>query len=105
MLAPPRVIGIFDEVLTTGAHFKAVQELLQVQFAQAKIIGLFIARRVPETVDPDEFDVMCEFGGSCPSLTDSRSSGRAECTPRIRAMEETRRNQHQDGFRSPRQRQ
>ena len=32
--------------------------LLHVQFPQAKIIGLFIARRVPETVDPDEFDVV-----------------------------------------------
>jgi hypothetical protein len=55
---PPQVIGIFDDVLTTGAHFKAVQGLLQVEFPRAKIIGLFIARRVPESVDPDEFDVV-----------------------------------------------
>jgi predicted amidophosphoribosyltransferase len=49
------VIGIFDDVLTTGAHFKSVQSLLRDQFPQAQIIGLFIARRVPETADPEEF--------------------------------------------------
>ena len=50
------MIGFFDDVLTTGAHFKAVQALLQSQFPQTEIVGLFIARRVPETVN--EFDVV-----------------------------------------------
>ena len=36
---------LMDDVLTTGAHFKACQQLLQNQFGQAKIIGIFIARR------------------------------------------------------------
>ena len=54
----PQIIGIFDDVLTTGAHFKAVQMLLRRQFPAARIIGFFIARRVPDTADPDEFDVL-----------------------------------------------
>ena len=56
--ATPQVIGIFDDVLTTGAHFKAVQIVLSQQFPRARIIGLFVARRVPETADPDEVDVV-----------------------------------------------
>jgi hypothetical protein len=58
-LAPaPQVIGIFDDVLTTGAHFKAVQTMLRRQFPQAHIVGFFVARRVPETMDPDEFEAV-----------------------------------------------
>lgn len=41
-----RTIGIFDDVLTTGAHFKAMKSVLQRQFPAASIIGLFVARRV-----------------------------------------------------------
>lgn len=52
----PQVIGIFDDVLTTGAHFKAAQLLLRSQFPDTKIIGFFVARRIPDTADPEEFD-------------------------------------------------
>lgn len=55
-LPTPHTIGIFDDVLTTGAHFKAAQMLLRNQFPQARIVGLFIARRVPGTADPEDFD-------------------------------------------------
>ncbi|QXP89654.1 hypothetical protein [Methylococcus capsulatus] len=48
---PPKVIGLFDDVLTTGAHFKATQSMLQETFPGVRVIGLFIARRVPETID------------------------------------------------------
>jgi hypothetical protein len=54
----PRAIGIFDDVLTTGAHFKAVQAVLRHQFAGTRIVGFFIARRVPEALDPDEMDLL-----------------------------------------------
>jgi hypothetical protein len=58
-LAPaPQVIGIFDDVLTTGAHFKAAQTMLRQQFPQAHFVGFFVARRVPETMDPDEFEAV-----------------------------------------------
>jgi predicted amidophosphoribosyltransferase len=45
---PPTTIGVFDDVLTTGRHFKAVQEVLQHRFQGVPIVGVFIARRVPE---------------------------------------------------------
>lgn len=51
----PQVIGLFDDVLTTGAHFKAAQSLLNNAFPGVRIIGLFIARRVPETIDVQDF--------------------------------------------------
>jgi predicted amidophosphoribosyltransferase len=48
---PPRVIGVIDDVLTTWSHFKAVQRLLRDRFPAVKIYGIFVARRVPESVD------------------------------------------------------
>jgi len=55
LFAPtPAVIGLFDDVLTTGAHFKAAQSILQKTFPDVRVIGLFIARRVPETIDIEE---------------------------------------------------
>lgn len=42
----PNVIGILDDVLTAGTHYRAMQIVLQRRFPQARIIGLFVARRV-----------------------------------------------------------
>lgn len=57
LLAPvPQMIAIIDDVLTTGAHFVAVRNILRREFPDTKIIGLFIARRVPEAVDIEDFD-------------------------------------------------
>lgn len=53
----PQVIFIVDDVLTTGCHFKAVQRLLEQRFLQARIAGLFLARRAPKSVDWD-FDIL-----------------------------------------------
>ncbi len=44
----PGGICIFDDVLTTGSHFKAAQTLLQPVFPGIPLAGLFLARRVPE---------------------------------------------------------
>lgn len=49
----PQAICIFDDVLTTGAHFKAAQMWLKnrmqhVQIGPVPIVGLFLARRAPE---------------------------------------------------------
>jgi hypothetical protein len=49
----PRAIAIVDDVLTTGAHFKAAQAALVDRFDSVRVIGLFIARRAPGTVDID----------------------------------------------------
>jgi hypothetical protein len=44
----PTVIAIVDDVLTTGAHFKAMYRILAETLA-VPIIGIFLARRVPHT--------------------------------------------------------
>jgi hypothetical protein len=53
----PQVIFIVDDVLTTGCHFKAVQRMLAQRFPEARIAGLFLARRAPKSVDLD-FDIL-----------------------------------------------
>jgi hypothetical protein len=55
---PPQTIAVLDDVITTGAHFVAVRNLLRREFADTKIVGLFIARRVPEAVDVEDFDIL-----------------------------------------------
>lgn len=47
----PKIIGIFDDVLTTGAHFRAAHSLLSKRFTDVAIIGIFIARRVIPEVE------------------------------------------------------
>lgn len=42
----PDFLAIVDDVLTTGAHFRAMSSLLDARFPKARILGLFIARRV-----------------------------------------------------------
>ena len=50
-MSNPEKIAIIDDVLTTGAHYIAVKNILSRQFPEASIFGLFIARRVPGTSD------------------------------------------------------
>jgi hypothetical protein len=52
----PQVIGLFDDVLTTGAHFRAASAVLQQAFPAVRVIGLFIARRVPEAANIEDFE-------------------------------------------------
>lgn len=40
------MIVIFDDLLTTGCHFKAVEEVILNRYDNAKIMGIFVARRV-----------------------------------------------------------
>jgi predicted amidophosphoribosyltransferase len=47
----PTTIGIFDDVITTGAHYIGARRVLAARFPGAAIFGLFIARRVPGTMD------------------------------------------------------
>ncbi len=39
-------IIIFDDVITTGRHFKAAQYKIKEKFPSANIVGLFVARKV-----------------------------------------------------------
>lgn len=51
----PQVIGLFDDVLTTGAHFRAASTVLQRALPGVRVISVFIARRVPEAADVEGF--------------------------------------------------
>jgi len=55
MNPPPQTLAIIDDVLTTGAHYLAVKSVLRTVFPATPIVGLFIARRVPEAVDIEDF--------------------------------------------------
>ena len=46
------IVGIFDDVLTTGSHYKAVKEMILERAPQTRVIGLFVARRA----------IPCPFG-------------------------------------------
>ena len=54
----PRIVALVDDLLTTGAHFRAAKSILSTRFPDVAIIGLFIARRAPDTVDLEDFDVL-----------------------------------------------
>lgn len=49
-------IILFDDVVTTGCHFKACKNILAKAFPEANILGMFIARRIPQTIDWPDFD-------------------------------------------------
>lgn len=53
----PQTIFVVDDVLTTGCHFKAVKQMLARRFPMARIVGIFLARRAPKSVDLD-FDII-----------------------------------------------
>ncbi len=42
----PTTIAIVDDVITTGAHFKAIESILLEQYPGIDVIGLFLARRI-----------------------------------------------------------
>lgn len=48
----PTWVGIVDDLLVTGCRFRAMSNVLRRRFPAARITGLFIARRVPEAIDP-----------------------------------------------------
>lgn len=50
----PQHIAILDDVLTTGAHFRAAKLVLQHRFEGVPIRGLFIARRIITDDTDDE---------------------------------------------------
>ena len=56
MKPAPSYIAVVDDLLTTGAHFRATKSILSARFPEVAVVGLFIARRVPNTSDPDDFN-------------------------------------------------
>jgi hypothetical protein len=53
---PPNVIGIVDDVLTVGNHFRAMSNKLSQRFPNADIVGIFVARRAIPHENFDDFD-------------------------------------------------
>lgn len=54
----PQTVFVFDDVLTTGSHFKAMQRVLRHRYPGVPVVGFFIARRVPDTSAIEDFDVL-----------------------------------------------
>jgi hypothetical protein len=52
----PRILAVVDDLVTTGAHFVAIRNMLRREFPDSQIVGIFIARRVPEAVDVEDFE-------------------------------------------------
>lgn len=42
----PTYIGIVDDMLTTGTHYRAMKDILSNRFPEAQFVGIFIARRI-----------------------------------------------------------
>lgn len=40
----PDIVGLVDDILTTGSHFKAAKQLISGQWPSAFVVGIFIAR-------------------------------------------------------------
>lgn len=53
----PNLIAVFDDMLTSGCHFKAMQLVLQERFPGVPIVGFFAARRVPDSIDVEDIDI------------------------------------------------
>ena len=43
-LPEPARIALFDDLLTTGRHFKAAEHLLRTRYPDAEVLGIFVAR-------------------------------------------------------------
>ena len=52
----PQIVAVVDDLVTTGAHFVAMRTILRREFPDTRIVGVLIARRVPEAVDVEDFE-------------------------------------------------
>ncbi|MEZ5307996.1 MAG: hypothetical protein R2684_12695 [Pyrinomonadaceae bacterium] len=46
ILPEPKTVFVFDDVITTGSHFRAVDTLLRKKFRNTVVYGIFVARAV-----------------------------------------------------------
>lgn len=51
-----QTVAVVDDMLTTGAHFRAAKSVIVRELVEATVVGLFLVRRVPDTVDLDGFE-------------------------------------------------
>jgi hypothetical protein len=47
----PKTIVLFDDMITAGSHYLGLKELLQEKFPAARIVGIFVFRRIPEDTE------------------------------------------------------
>jgi hypothetical protein len=52
----PKAFAVVDDMITTGAHYVAIRNILRRLCPDIPIMGIFIARRVPEAVDVEDFE-------------------------------------------------
>jgi hypothetical protein len=45
MVGLPRNIGIVDDLLTTGSHFRAIKDMILERSLDRRVVGFFVARR------------------------------------------------------------
>jgi len=43
----PTTVAVFDDILATGTHFRAMKRVLLQRFPDVHVVGIFIARRAP----------------------------------------------------------
>lgn len=53
----PSLIIVFDDVLTSGCHYKAMQRILSKQFPNTEIYGIFLARVDHSNTAAQDFNV------------------------------------------------
>ena len=51
---PPKILCILDDVLTTGAHFRAISDFLKENRYKGIIVGIFWARTVWPSLEENE---------------------------------------------------
>ncbi len=51
-----QILAVVDDLVTTGAHFVAIRNMLRREFGDVPVIGIFVARRVPEAADVEDFE-------------------------------------------------
>ena len=59
---------VVDDVLTAGTHFRAAKSILGARFSDTRIIGLFIARRVPGTTGIEDLPFKITLASGLPVL-------------------------------------
>ena len=50
----PTTIGILDDILTAGAHFRATKDILSERFPGVPVVGVFYARRIVAPADENQ---------------------------------------------------
>ncbi len=56
--APLGTVLVVDDVLTEGAHFRAMKDTISARYPGTTVVGLMVARRKHAVATPDDFEVL-----------------------------------------------